>query len=240
MAATESEQEIFKLAAARAQGWAGFPDPPPYSMLMLYGLEEEADALRGKQGVLESSLVGWQGDSATLQAEISHAQVAARVASGDVVKYDASPDDSARTAWQQDFAQLRIRAAERNVWFKIQTGLANAKLAVVRAELALLDKQIESARPHAVLSEEDLDKVHDGIKATTVNLEQDQQKAASENTRWAKEREAVNRNLVAAQAALHKGTVTGDTLQTATLEAQLRAADAWVAAPARKWKPWVT
>ncbi len=234
LAATESEQETLKLTEARAQAWTGFPDPPPYSMLMLYALEEEADALRGKQAVLESSLVSWQGDSAVLQAEISHAQVAARVASENVER-DTSPEGGPRAVWQHDFAELRIRAAERNFWFRqIQIGLVNARLAVALAELALLDKQIALARQHAVLSAADMDKVREGLSAATQKLEQDQQKAVSEHTRWTKEQEAAARNLLAARAELKKVAVAGEPLQMETLEAQLRTADAWVAATSQE------
>ena len=95
---------------------------------------------------------------------------------------DASSDGSASAAWRREFAELRVRAAERNVWFReIQTGLVNAKLAVVRAELALLDKQIALARQHAILSESDMGKVREGLKTSTRNIEQDQQKAFPEN-----------------------------------------------------------
>ena len=237
LAATEAEQEKLKLTEVQAREWTGFPDPPPYSMLMVYGLEEEADALRGKQALLESSLVGWQGDSTTLETEVSRAQAAARLADNSAERERASnPAESPSAVWHRDFAQWRVRAAERNVWFKqIQAGLVNAKLSVVRAELALLDKKIAVARLHALLSESDMGKVHEGLKAAERNIKQEQQQAVSENTRWTQEREAAAQNLEAAQTELQK-TVTDipAPLQIKTLEARLRAADAWVAATRQK------
>ena len=229
LTAKETEQENLKVTQAQSGKWTGFSSPPPYSMLMLYGLQEESEALRGKQAVLESSLAGGQGDSASLQKEVTRAQVASGLASENVGR-DASSDGSASAAWRREFAELRVRTAERNVWFReIQTGLVNAKLAGVRAKLALLDKQIALARQHAVLSESDMGKIREGLKTSTRNIEQDQQKAVSENIRWTKEREAVTRDLMAARAVLQKGTATGDPVQMATLEAQSNAADAWVA-----------
>jgi potassium efflux system protein len=116
LAATEAEQEQLKLTEAQARKWTGFPDPPPYSMLMLYGLEEEADSLRGKQAVLETSLVAWQGDSAIPQAQVSRAQADARL-TGETVERADSPADSASAVWRRDFAELRVRSTERNVWY---------------------------------------------------------------------------------------------------------------------------
>jgi potassium efflux system protein len=227
LAAVESERDKLKLVETQAQAWTGFPEPPPYSMLMLYGLQEEADALRGKQAVLESSLAGWQGDSALLQTEVSRAQAAARQA-GENVERATSPGDSAQAVWRRDFAGWRVRSAERNVWFKeIQTGLVNAKLAVVRAELALLEKKITLASRHAVLSEAVMEKVREGLKATNQNLELEQQKAVADNTRWTKERTAIARNLDAAKAENNKEAIE-------TLVARLRAADAWVAATSQQ------
>jgi len=229
--ATEAEQDKLKLSQAQASAWTGFPDPPPYSMLMLYGLEAEADALRGKQALLESSLVGWQDDSATLQTEVSSTQAAARLAD-ETAQRAADPAESPSAVWRRDLALWRVRAAERKAWFKaIQAGLVNAKLAVVRADLALLDHKIETARPHAVLGETDMDKVRDGLKASARNLRQEQQQAVLENARWAKEREAASRNLEPAQAGpLQGGADIAAALQRETFAARWRAADAWVEA----------
>ena len=231
LTATQAELEKRKAAEAEAREWTSFPEPPPYSMLMLYGLEEEADALRGKQALLESSLVGWQGDAGIPQAEVSQAQAAARLA-GDTAERAADPAENASAVWRRDFAQWRVRAAERGAWFKeIQAGLVHAKLAVVQANLALLDKKIALAKPQAQLGKADLDKVREGLKATTRNLEDEQPKAVSENTRWAKEREAAARSLEAMRADPQKSL--GDSpasLAEETLEARLRCADTWVAA----------
>jgi len=229
--ATQDEQDKLKLTETQARAWTAFPDPPPYSMLMLYGLEEEADALRGKQAVLESSLVGWQGDSAIPQAEVSRAQADARL-SGDAADRADSPAEGAAAAWRRDFAQWRVRAAERNVWFKgIQAGLVNAKLAGVRAEAAWLGKKIDVARRGAVLSLADMDKVREGLKAAARNLEQEQQKAVAENARWIKERDLAMRTLAAARAEPRPGGADNAAPAPGeTLAARLRTADAWVEA----------
>jgi potassium efflux system protein len=227
LATVESERDKLKLAEAQAQEWTDFTEPPPYSMLMLYGLQEEADALRGKQAVLESLLAGWQGDSALLQAEVSRAQAAARQAAENVERA-ASPGDSERAVWRRDFAGWRVRASERNVWFKeIQTALVSVKLAVVRAELALLEKKITVASRHAVLSEADMEKVREGLKAANQNLQLELQKAVAENTRWTKERAASARILDTARAENNKEAIE-------TLTARLRAADTWVAATSQE------
>ena len=231
LTATESARDDLKAAEAAAGKWTGFGNPPPYSMLMLYGLQEEADALQGKQALLESSLIGLQSDSANQHTEVSRLQAAARLTSDDTERA-THPDDHARAIWRQDFAEWRVRAAERNAWFKeIQAGLVNAKLAVVKAELALLEKKIKLARPYAVLSESDIETVHAALKASTRSIEEEQQKAVAENTRWNKEKYAVTRNLEAARANSQKvGAATMDPLPLETLGARLRTADAWVAA----------
>ncbi|MCX7111476.1 MAG: mechanosensitive ion channel [Proteobacteria bacterium] len=235
LTATESEREKLKAVETKAREWAGFPDPPPYSLLMLYGLKDEAEALLGKQSVLESSLTGWQGDSASLQVGASAAQAALRLA-GEAVERAGNPGEKALAVWRRGSAEWRVRHAERNIWFKgIQTGLVNARLAVVSAELALLDKKIKLAERHATLSEADLDKVREGLRASTRNFEQEQQKATSENTRWTKERDAASRSLEAAQAELGKGgTENPNPLPIEILKAQLHTADAWVAATSQK------
>ena len=229
--AIAAEQDKSKSLEAQARDWNGFPDPPPYSMLLLYGLQDEADALRGKQAVLESSLAGWQADSANLRAEVTRAQADARLASDNADRVN-TPTETAPAIWRRDQAQLRARAAERNLWFKeIQTALVNAKLATAKAEQDLLNKKITLAKAHAVLSEADVDKIHAGLKSAAGNLEAELQKAVAEKMRWSKEREAAARNLDSARAELARGgDQVPDPPQIATLQARLRTADAWVAA----------
>ncbi len=227
----EIEREKLKSIDAQTLEWKGFPSPPPYSILMLYGLEEEADALRGKQAVLESSLASWQGDSANLQAEVSRSNAALRLAT-ETVERTKSPDDTAKAVWRRDFAEWHVRNAEREVWFKdIQTRLVNAKLATVKAEIALLEKQIKLAESLAVISEADMEKVKEGLKASTRNLAAEQQKSAADNTRWNKERDAVIRELEVAKAEASKTDLaSSDNSRMEILDARLRAATAWVAA----------
>ncbi len=233
--AVDIEREKLKTIETQIQKWTGFATPPPYSMLMLYGLEEEAEALRGKQAVLESSLASWQTDSTNLQSEVSRANASLRSATETVDRAN-SPDDAAKAIWLKDFAEWRVRNAERKVWFnEIQARLVNAKLAATKAEFVLLEKKIKQAASQALLSDADLDKVRDGLRLSTKALEMEQQKSVSENTRWNKERDAIVREIETAKADAEKAEAPAiDSLRMEILDARLRAANAWVSATSQQ------
>lgn len=216
-------------AKSRGQAWAGFEQAPPYSVLMLDELREAAETAKGKLAAHESALAQVQRESERIEKEAQRDKAAARLAE-EALDRARTPEEKARARAELDLAQVRDRVSDnRLAWVTLDTRLTKVQLETMRAETTLLDRQIQTAKPHAVFTEQDLAKVRNKLELDRQKLDQERQAALAEHDRWIRERDR-------AQRALEKETGAGtkpaeDTPESAEsdpLQARLRAANAWL------------
>ncbi|HTH15136.1 MAG TPA: mechanosensitive ion channel domain-containing protein [Magnetospirillum sp.] len=179
----------------RTREWTAFPNPPPYSILIVDQLRaalntatfkvQAADARTGllKQQEVEAEQRYKAAEIAKRQGEEGAAQAVAA-------------EQRERQLWLVDLANLRSRAAaaslEENRNLRSVTG---AEADEQRELLRLLEKQVATARQTAQFSQADLDAVLADLdrRRTILEKQADLARAASQRSRQA---------LVAAQQAL--------------------------------------
>jgi small-conductance mechanosensitive channel len=163
------------------KSWAGFPDPPPYSVLMVDDLRDAAQSLQAKLKAVstardiinrfnedaEATLKESDGKLRKFSEQLETAQNAAQVA---------------RLTWQQTVEQARNRLAAAGVAARVTGGRQiDAELAEHRLRLAFVQRQLALAVPHTRFSKADLDQVFENLDAEQRALEAEYQSVEAEH-----------------------------------------------------------
>src|SRR5574337_1542683 len=133
---TRLAKDKVRLAALEKemQGWTGFAEQPPYSILMADRLRSEEQAAETKLGGLNSRAEVLEQTDATVRERIKLAQQKVRQLNEQAEKTRGEAD-AARVAWDREQAQLLLRAAQVTA-----AATAAAKEALkTEAEIAKLD-----------------------------------------------------------------------------------------------------
>lgn len=150
-------RKAFEAARTADEAWKGFPEPPPYSMLMVDDLMNQRDAVKAKASSHRSSL---QLLERTLESSFDEARNAEDATKRLVAAAAEESNPAGPASWRVDADTARARVLAMRILF-IQTNIDVLKeqAETAKFQLALLDKQIPEARKHAALSDEDIEKV---------------------------------------------------------------------------------
>ena len=216
-------------AEQKAKSWAGFPDPPPYPILMV-------DEIMGTVLTARAKARGLNTNQEILARQVSHYREAAKQAgemerkAADVLERAKTAEERATASLQKELAGLRTRNADAMaVMIALRYEVLGERYGVAGVELDLLERQLAEARKRMVFSRADLDKALARLKVSRLGLEQELESSLS--------RDAHSRGVLAqTQQALDsfalrhgKGDTSVSTVaQHGGLEARNRAALAWV------------
>lgn len=147
------------LDAARSvsDGWKGFSETPPYSMLMVDDLMNQRDAIKAKSSSYRSSNQLFQR---TLEGSFDEARAAEDVSKKLVAAAAEEANPAGAASWRVDADTAKSRVLAMRILF-IQTSIdaLNAQAETAQIQLDLLGKQIPEARKHAALGDADIEQV---------------------------------------------------------------------------------
>ncbi|MCU0781384.1 MAG: mechanosensitive ion channel, partial [Akkermansiaceae bacterium] len=158
LVAEEEARKALDAARERERAWTSFKRPPPYSLLMIDDLNNESEAVKSNLASAEASL----GNYERLLGSILDEAKAAEEARNSVLAavQAASPEAAQAAKWRLDLARLRSRLlAARAGQFQGMIASQKDRIAAANADLALLERQIATAKANASFSEEDLAKL---------------------------------------------------------------------------------
>src|SRR5574337_164779 len=199
----ESELRARRLRAAlekEMQGWTGFAEQPPYSILMVDRLRSEEQAAETKLGGLNSKAEVLEQTDATVRERIKLAQQKVRQLNEQAEKTRGEAD-AARVAWDREQAQLLLRVAQATA-----AATAAAKEALkTEAEIASLDldftrRKLARAASKVQFSTADLEQVRGALAAEADKLSREVDRLSQEQSQRQAAAEAAQRSLEAAKA----------------------------------------
>lgn len=224
-----------KLRSARvsagqlAKSWSAFPDPPPYSILMV-------DELTGMVLAARAKSRGLTTNQELLASQVTHYQEAAQQ-TREMERKAADDHERARTAevridaaLQKELTALRTRNADAMAeMIALRYEVLGERLGVSQVELELLERQLTAARKQMVFRQADLDKALARLKSGLHDLEKELEASL---VRDARSRSTLTRTQQELDAFVSSTGKTGNSVTTAArregLELQNRAALAWV------------
>lgn len=172
---------------ARARDWSGFPTPPPYSVLLVDQLRAAQEAATLKVQGAEARAVLLKEEEAEAEEQYRAAEVARRQSEERGTEADTE-EQRIRQRWLGELAGLRLRAAAAGLEeARILRAVTAAEADEQRALIALLDRQVATARKATHFPRADLERVLAGLDHRRAGLEQqaDAARAASLRSRQA-------------------------------------------------------
>jgi potassium efflux system protein len=202
--------------------WSGFPEKPPYSMLLVEDLRETDAALRARITALEAGEAYAGREAERFQDEMKRADAALRQARE--VAAAAPPDRAPVANWRAEMAQWSARAAAADS-LMIQRGIEAMREQTLadKALLKLNEIKLGLAAKDARFTAEDVERVRRSQRERLAQIENERAAALQEAIKASRERDEA----AAALAALRTDPAAPrDRLDVA--EARLRAAEATV------------
>lgn len=194
-----------------AKTWAGFAEPPPYSVLFVDELRDRLRTLDDKIEFAESSLSLLQQLSANAETSMKEADVQLRRVN-EQLETVSDQAQTVRLNWLRELAQVRTRMAAAQVasW-QTSYRLKAEEVSDCRARQAFTQRQVALASQHTRFSREDLDKALANLEAERKRLDAELQAAYDETAKrkaaLAEARNALQRRLQAAEQKLSSGEV---------------------------------
>jgi len=167
----------------KAKSWAGFPEPPPYSIMMIDELTASLLNVRTKAHDLVTSreLIAQQV-SQYMEAAL-HSQEMYRQAADKLERAD-SPEDRLTDTWQKELTELQARNADAMAEsIALRHEVLGERIGVAEVEVDLLERQLTAARKGMVFTRTDLDKVLDIQNSNRSKLEQELEVALTRDAR---------------------------------------------------------
>lgn len=153
-----NSRKAAETARAEDAAWTGFKEPPPYSILTLDQLLSERDAIRAKLTSNESSLSNFERLLSSMMAETKANE---DLVSKTMLAVQNAPDDKKDAPkWRLEAAKAHARLlAARAGYIQSNCDSYRERVAASKAELSLMDRKVKAMSPHALLRDEDLEKV---------------------------------------------------------------------------------
>ncbi len=137
--------------------WTGFPEKPPYSILLLDQLVNQQDALREKVASYVSSLALFDRTLSDIQQEGRTAGESSRKASADA---EQDSGDGGATKWRLAAERAKSRLLSvRATFLQANVALLQDQAEAAKIQLSLLERQIAIIRKKVDFSDKDLAKV---------------------------------------------------------------------------------
>lgn len=146
--------------AARAAdaAWTGFKETPPYSILMLDELLNERDAVKSRLSSHEASLANFERLLGNFVAETKAAEDA--VSKQVTAVQNADEQMAAAAKWKLESARVKARLmAARASYVQSSCEAFKERIAASKTDLALVDRKILTASPHARFGEDELARI---------------------------------------------------------------------------------
>ena len=228
LAAMPEAHKGVEAARASAAAWSGFPEKPPYSILLIDELVNQQDAIREKAASYRSSLELFGRTLSGIQEEARLAEESGRRVVADAAK---DPVDDGAAIWRlaADRAKSRLLAV-RATFLQSNIGLLQDQAETARTQLALLDRQIAIAKKNPSFSEEDLAKVKTAAADRQAALKKEVAATGKRQQLAAAARVRLQADLDQILKAAPAGTETARTPELALATMKLEAADARVEA----------
>lgn len=157
----DSDAEVKKAIEAAKNtnaAWTGFPEKPPYPILMVDELLNERDAIRAKLSSHESSLLNYEGLLAGAVAEMKSAEDA--VSSAILAVRDSAVAADGAAKWRLETARIRSRLfASRAALLKSASENLQGWTAAAKFDLALIERKVVLAQSNASFDEADLERI---------------------------------------------------------------------------------
>ena len=219
----EESQRRYREFMQRFQTWTGFPDPAPYSILLVDELRDSAQSLTAKVTASETSLKVLAMLSADAEANLKRSDERMRLLAEQL---ETAKDASlvTRLTWQRTLEALRNRqAAAGTALHETRRRRVEAELAEHRQGLALVRKQLLVVAQSTRFSQADLNQV-------LARLESEQREVEQERPEAELEFEIQQRDLAAAREELRRvlETPAGADAAAKGREAQIRRLQALV------------
>jgi small-conductance mechanosensitive channel len=176
----------------QSREWTAFPDPPPYSVLIVDDLRDAARSTRLTAQGIQSRLTMTQNLADSTREALKNAQGQARQAA-EHLEGVRDPVKLERLAWIRDLAQLRERvAAARAAMLDTAQKQIQEELTEANERAAFLDRQRRTAEEHIRFGEDDL-------KAVTARLDEEHRKLSADLDRALAQQAAQRRAVTAAE-----------------------------------------
>jgi small-conductance mechanosensitive channel len=154
-----------------ANAWVGFPDPPPYSLLLVDDLLNEQDAVRDKLSSLESSE---QVLKRTLAAVLSDAKSSDEKAKQLAVEFNQAPAGNPALQWRFEASHVISRAlAARGGLLQLLCEILGFQIEETKAEMLLLSKKVKIAKAGATFTQENLTTLETASKKQEATIRKD-------------------------------------------------------------------
>ena len=165
----------------QAAAWSGFPEPAPYSILMVDDLRDTAESLNAKITAAETTRDVLTSLAAQSKTELESSDGRLRLLAEEM---EAAGDAgrTTRLSWQKTLeeARNRLTLAEAGLT-QTRLQLLDAALADYRQRLSLARRQLAVAAQHTRFSQADLDRLLATFEAERRELEAEVQQAETDN-----------------------------------------------------------
>lgn len=173
----EDTQKLQQAHARRQQveqedrEWTDFPDPPPYSVLVVDSLRDRSRSLKRTVELLESKLTVTTRAAERSEEALKAAEQRLRLAA-EQLEMVKDQSQTARLTWLRDLAHLRSRAMAASAAMLTQSvKTRQEESAEARGRLAFSQRQLARAEPEQRFNTQDLDKVRDRLETERTGLE---------------------------------------------------------------------
>lgn len=151
--------------------WTDFPDPPPYSVLIVDSLRDRTRSLKRTVELIESKLAATTRAAERSEEALKAAEQRLRLAA-EQLEMVKDQTQTTRLTWLRDLAQLRSRAMAASAAMLTQSVKARQEeSAEAKARLALAQRQLARAEPEQRFNTQDLDKVRERLETERMGLE---------------------------------------------------------------------
>lgn len=217
------------VAAQKAGSWSAFPEPPPYSLLMVDKLMRSLLIARAKlQGLITNQELFAQ-QSVQFRESAKQAHEMERLALDRLERVN-SPEERLAAARQKEMTELKARNADAMaVSIALRYEVIGERRGVAEIEVELLERQLAVARGKMIFSKEDLSKALALLNSDAAELERELENSLVRDSR-SKDTLTRTENELKAFIKIH-GAAGGSPhvgAQRKLLEAKDRAALAWV------------
>ena len=216
-------------AEQKASSWAGFTEPPPYSILMVDELMGSVLTARAKTQSLSTNQEILAQQVSQFRESAKHAREKERQAA-DEFERARSPEERLTASWHKEQTGLQARNVDAMAMLiALRYEVHGERLGVAKVELGLLERQLTEARKKMVFGQADLNKALARLKSTRTSLEQELEASLDRDARSRSRLTLAQQELDSFTLRQAKGVSSAAmTARGIELEARQRAVLAWV------------
>jgi len=213
----------------KAKSWTGFPEPPPYSILLVDELMGSMQSARAKAQGLRMNQELLSQQISQYRESAKHAQEMERQAA-DAYDSTHSAEERLTASWHKVLTGLRARNVEAvAVSIALRHEVLGYRLGIAGVEVDLLERQLAEARKKLVFSRADLNQALAGLTSNRESLEQELADSLVRDVRNRSVLARTRQELDSFTLRHGKGDTSAEiAAQRYGLEARNRAALAWV------------